>query len=299
MKKKVVLIAISVVVLSLMILFGIEESRNYIVNFFVESYQFLRDHTIMILSAFFLVKGKFVLKLFLKKIIMLSATGLSKRYLIEKVITHHIKIHFFNDIAEDLQRLIEYIKKNFKNFPVVKQIIAGLLFLTSAGFVTKFMGSVIAMKVFVAKVWSFLLALFLKVSTAIVYFFTDYLWGMWIAPIVELIIFTWIIQWFEKVPFLKRGIDRVYQYFKIFFKIVEYFLETMLHIPLKRFSKQVARKIQKMIHRFIGYKRISAWESLKEVRGLKPSKQVQLGMQRALKENKRVQLLKKREHRKR
>jgi hypothetical protein len=92
-----------------MILVGIEESRQYIVNFFVESYQFLRNHTTMILSAFFLVKGKFVLKLFLKKIIMLSATGLSKRYLIEKVITHHIKIHFFNDIADDVRRLITYI----------------------------------------------------------------------------------------------------------------------------------------------------------------------------------------------
>jgi hypothetical protein len=253
----------------------------------------------MILSAFFLVKGKFVLKLFLKKIIMLSATGLSKRYLIEKVITHNVKIHFFNDIADDVRRLITYIKKNFKDFPVVKQIIAGLLFLTSAGFVTKFMGSMIAMKVFVAKVWSFLLALFLKVSTAIVYFFTDYLWGMWFAPIVELIIFTWIIRWLEKVPFLKRGLDKIYLYFKTFFSAVEYFLETMLHIPLKRFSKFVARKIQKMIHRFIGYKRISAWESLKQVRKLKPNKHLQLEMQRALKENKRDVLLQKRERRKR
>ena len=136
-------------------------------------------------------------------------------------------------------------------------------------------------------------------DTAVVYFFTDYLWGLWIAPVVELIIFTWIIQWLEKVPVLKRALDRVYQIFKIFFRSVGYLLETILHIPLKRFSKETARKIQKMIHRFIGYKRITAWQSLKEVRVLKPSKRVQLSIQRESKKNKRELLLQKRERSKR
>ncbi len=252
-------------------LFSIEESRTFIVAFLLRAILFVKKNIIMLLTAFFLVKGKFILTLFLKKIALLSATGLGKRYLIEKVINHNLKIHFLDHISDDIKRLVVYVKNNFKNFPIMKQIIAGFAFLGSLGFVGKFMGGMLAMKVFVAKVWSFLLAIFLKVGTAVFYFFTDYLWGSWIAPLVEVLIFSWLLEWMERVPFLKRGLNHIYQFFISLFSWMEYYLEKIFHIPIKHFFKYLAKRIKKSIYAFIGYERVSSWERLKEVRQLHPN----------------------------
>ena len=136
------------------------------------------------------------------------------------------------------------------------------------------------MKVFLAKFWSVLLALFLKVGTAVIYFFTDYSWGSWIAPLVEVVIFTWILAWMEKVPFLAKGLAEIYAFFITFFKGVEFFLEKIFHIPIKDFLKWLAKKIQKYIYRFIGYKRISSWGRLKQIRSLRPNSHVKLSVAR-------------------
>ena len=255
----------------IVILFSIEESRTFIVAFFLRAILFVKKNIIMILTAFFLVKGKFILTLFLKKIALLSATGLGKRYLIEKVINHNLKIHFLDHISDDIKRLIVYVKNNFKNFPIMKQIITAFAFLSSLGFVGKFMGGMLAMKVFVAKVWSFLLAIFLKVGTALFYFFTDYLWGSWIAPLVEVLIFSWLLEWMERVPFLKRGLNHIYRFFISIFGWVEYYLEKIFHIPIKRFFRYLTKKSKGVIYDFIGYERVSSWRRLKEVRQLSPN----------------------------
>ena len=155
MKKRIFLWVFPLVLISIILLFSIEESRTFIIAFMLRVFLFIKKHLVMIVSAFFLVKGKFILMLFLKKIALLSATGLGKRYLVEKVITHNLKIHFLDDISSDIKRLLVYIKNNFQDFPLVKQIIAGFVFLSSLGFVGKFMGGMLAMKVFIAKFWSF------------------------------------------------------------------------------------------------------------------------------------------------
>jgi len=107
--------------------------------------------------------------------VLLLATGLRKRYFIEKILTHRLKIHFLDHIKDDLLRLVHYIKKNFRNFPIVKQIIILMAFMSSLGFVGKFMGWMFAVKVFVTKFWSFLLAIFLKTGTAAVFFYRLYM----------------------------------------------------------------------------------------------------------------------------
>lgn len=216
MTKRILLWVFPLVLISIIVLLSIEESRTFIVALVLRIFLFVKHNILALLAAFFLVKGKFILTLFLKKIALLSATGLSKRYLIEKVINKNIKVHFLDHIADDIKRLVVYIKGNFKDFPIVKQIIAGLAFLGSLGFVGKFMGGMLAMKVFVAKFWSFILGLVLKSSTAIVYFFTDYLWGSWIAPIIEVFIFSWLLSLMERVPFLKKYLTKIYSFFLTF-----------------------------------------------------------------------------------
>ncbi|MDQ7086108.1 MAG: hypothetical protein Q9M36_14870 [Sulfurovum sp.] len=272
-------IAILFVILALLLL-SIAQTRHFIFDFMTEIFFFLKENLFSLLAAFFLVKGKFVLLLFLKKLMILSVTGLSKRYLIEKVFTYNIKIHFLDHISQDIQRLLQYIKSNFRNFPIVKQLMTGLIFLGSLSFVGKFMGGILAMKVFIAKFWSMLLAIVLKLSTTIIYFFTDYIWGSWIAPILEIIIFSWFLEWLEKVPFLKKYLQKIYYFFLEAFLWIEGYLEKIFHIPLKRFFRFLTRTMRRYIYRFIGYKPVGAWQSLVEVRKLNPPKYKRLRQNR-------------------
>lgn len=287
MKKQILSWVLPLILLLIIGIFAVEESRIQVFTSGLSVYHFLKENLLALMAAFFLVKGKFILTLFLKKIAFLSATGLGKRYVIEKVITHNFKIHFLDHITDDITRLIEYIKKDFKNFPIIKQIIAGFVFLGSLGFVGKFMGGMLAMKVFLAKFWSVLLALFLKVGTGIIYFFTDYLWGSWIAPLVEVLIFTWIFSWMEKVPFLAKSLAKMYTFFITLFKWLEFFLEKIFHIPIKSFLKWLSKKIQKGIYRFIGYKRVSTWRRVKQSRSLKPNSHVNLSVERKVRMQKK------------
>ena len=261
---------------SIVVLFSIEESRTFFIALLLRMVLFIKKNILTLLAAFFLVKGKFILKLFFKKILLLTATGLGKRYMIERVLTHNFKIHFLDHLNDDIKRLIQHAKENFYNFTLVKKIITVFIFIGSLGFVGKFMGGMLAVKVFVAKVWSLLLVVFLKVGTAVVYFFTDYLWGSWLAPIVEIVIFSWLFSWMEKVPFLNRGLHKIYAFLLILFGWMEYYIEKVFHIPLKRILKWLVKKIQSAIHNFIGYERVSLFIRLKEVRELNPNSHTKL-----------------------
>jgi Zn-dependent protease with chaperone function len=204
---------------------------------------------------------------------------------VEKMIMGNVKTHFLDHLSDDIKRLVRHAKKNFKNFSLVKKMMTVFVFLGSLGFIGKFMGGMLAVKVFVAKVWSFLLALFLKVGTAVTYFFTDYLWGSWLAPLVEVVIFTWLLSWMEKVPFLARGLREIYAFFVFWFGWMEYYVEKVFHIPLKGFLKWLVKKIQNSIYHFIGVERVSAWKRLKQRRMLNPNTYTQILEKR----NKRMQ----------
>ena len=282
MKKHILWSVLFSVLLIFAILMSIEESRTFIIAIVVRVFVFAKKNIIALLVAFFLVKGKFILLVFLKKIAFLSATGLGKRYLIEKVINHNLKIHFLDHIKDDSKKLMKYIKENFKDFPIVKQIMAGLVFLGSLSFVGKFMGGMLAMKVFIAKFWSFILAIVLKFSTGILYFFTDYLWGSWFAPILEVLLFSWLFEWLEKIPFLKKYFVKMYAFFVFIFGWIEGYLEKIFHSPTRNFFRYLTKKIKKKIYAFIGEKRRSSAMRLKELRAYKPSKQKALNNSRVL-----------------
>ncbi|AKF25549.1 hypothetical protein YH65_09300 [Sulfurovum lithotrophicum] len=245
-----------------------------------DMYHFAKENLIAILTAFFLVKGKFILKIFLKKILFLSATGLGKRYLIERVFTYHFKIHFLNHIALDLKRLLSHVKKNFISFPLTKKIITAFAFLGSLGYVGKFMGTMLALKVFIAKVWSFLLAIVLKAGASILYFFTDYIWGSWLAPIIEVVIFSWLLDLLEKVPFLTNSIHWMYRTVRKSFRWFEERVGRLFHYPVQRSLKWLLGKTRRMIYKFIGYKRVPAYKQLRELRAFEPNRQQQLKQKR-------------------
>ena len=104
-----------------MVLFSIEESRAFIVALFFRIVFFVKKNLFALLAAFFLVKGKFILTLFLKKLALLSATGLGKRYVVEKVVMGNVKTHFLDHLSGDIRRVVRHAKKNFQNFSLVKK----------------------------------------------------------------------------------------------------------------------------------------------------------------------------------
>ena len=261
---------------ALIVVFSVEESRAFVMAFILRLFLFVKKNIIALLAAFFLVKGKFILTLFLKKLALLSATGLGKRYVVEKVVMGNFKTHFLDHLTDDIKRLINHAKENFKNFTIIKKAITVFAFLGSLGFVTKFMGGMLAIKVFVAKVWSFLLAVFLKTGTAVVYFFTDYLWSSWLAPIIEVVVFTWLLSWMEKVPFLAKILRKIYAFFVSMFGWMEKYIEKIFHVPVKGFLKWFVKRIQNSIYKFIGYKKVSPWKRMKESRDLNPNSHMKL-----------------------
>jgi len=255
-------------IIILTLLFAFESSRIFIIGFLTDIFLFVKENIIAILTAFFLVKGKFVIKLFIRKIILLSATGLGKRYMIERVLNHQIKVHFLDHMKDDFRRLSKHMKDNFQNFPLVKKIMTVFAFIGSLGFVGKFMGGMLAAKVFIAKVWSFLLAVFLKLFTALFYFITKILWGNWLAPILEIVLFSWLLTWLEKVPFLKQGLNKIYQLFQYLFGWVEVLIAKLMKAPLRRFLKWLVKNMKIAIYQFIGYERVSRFKRLQEERKL-------------------------------
>jgi len=271
MNKRIFWSTLSFLFTLILIVLFFEESREFVFALLLRIVFFVKKNIFKMQAAFFLVKGKFIFTLFMKKIALLSATGLGKRYVVEKVVMGNVKKHFLDHLADDFKRLANHAKENFKNFPLIKKFITVFAFLGSLGFVGKFMGGMLALKVFVAKVWSFLLAIFLKTSTAVIYFFTDFLWDSWLAPIVEVVIFSWLLSWMEKVPFLSKGIQKLYTFFVAWFGWFEYYMEKIFHIPVKRFLKWLVKKIQTSIYRFIGYEKVSIWKRLHEDRTLNPN----------------------------
>jgi hypothetical protein len=254
----------------------IDPLRIKLYGWWCEFYDFAKEYTLAFVTGFFLVKGKFVFKIFAKKIILLSATGLTKRYLIEKVFTHHLKVHFFDHIVEDLKRLIAYIKHYFMKVSIFNKVVTLLMSLGSMAVVAKFMGKMLAIKVLLAKVWSFLLALFLQLGSGLVRFFTDYLWGSWLAPIIDVVIFGWVLGWLERVPYLKSTIERIYRWVEVVVWWFDWIMERLLHIPLRRMFKWLVKQTRLMIYRWIGYRRMPAYLQLRELRAFEPSKWQQL-----------------------
>jgi len=267
-------------IIILTLLFSFDASRIFIIGFLTDAFLFVKENIIAILTAFFLIKGKFVIKLFIRKIILLSATGLGKRYMVERVLTHNFKVHFLDHLKDDFKRLTEHIKENFRNFPLVKKIMTVFAFLGSLGFIGKFMGSMLALKVFIAKVWSFLLAVFLKLFTVVFYFITKVVWGSWLAPIMEVVIFSWLLTFIEKVPFLKKGLNTIYTLFQYMFGWVEVFMAKLLQRPLKKLLKWFIKNLKIAIYKFIGYERVSMFKRLKEDRALKPNAHTRLMQKR-------------------
>lgn len=262
-KNRALLILLGVfVILVIPLLF--EDSRVFIIATFWRIFFFAKKHIVTLFISFFLINGKFIWFLFLKKVAILSSIGLGKRYVTEKIFIHNFKKHFLTHISDEIIIVKEYIQKNFSKTPIIKQIIAGVTFITSLGILTKFMGIFLALRVILARMWSMLLAIFLKVGTATVYFFSDYLYNTWIIPIVEILIFSWFLELLEKIPVINRWLKRVYKLFISTFQEIERVLNIVFHIPMRKIFTFLVDRVKYKVRKLVGAKILSSYDKLKD-----------------------------------
>jgi len=269
-KNRVLLILLGILIILIIPLF-FEESRILIIAIFWRVFFFAKKHIVTLFISFFLINGKFIWFLFLKKIAMLSAIGLGKRYVTEKIFIHNFKKHFLIHITDEIRVVKEYIQKNFNKTPIIKQIIAGITFIASLGILTKFMGLFLALKVILARMWSMFLALFLKVGTATAYFFTDYLYNTWIIPIIEILIFSWFLEFLEKIPVINKWLKKVYKLFISTFIEIERVLHILFHIPMRKFFTFLVDKVQNKVRKLVGAKILSSYSKLQDKRDSNPN----------------------------
>jgi len=268
------------IIILFLLLLNIEEVRTFIIAFILRVLTFIERNIITIFMSFLLVKGKFVWLIFIKKMTILSATGLGKRYLTEKVFIHHLTENLINPLRADIIHLINHIKKYFTDFNIVKKIISIFLFLSSLSYLAKYMGIFLAIKVVLAKIWSFLLAFFLKISTAFIYFFTNYIWNSWITPIVEILIFSWFFSLMEKVPLINRFLQKIYTYFQDFLSVIDRILEKIFHIPLRSLMGFLVKFIRKLIRKFINIPHKSKFQELKYTHHQLPNSHIKVKIKR-------------------
>lgn len=226
------------------------DTWTLLVALVIRSIVFVKSKIWLLIAGFFLVKGKFVLILFLKKLAFLVPIGLGKRFLIEKVFLKNLKEHYLDRIP--LVMFFKHIKDNFLEFSLVKKLIS-FLSIGFFGFLTaRFFGFLIFIKVTLAKIWSVLLLATLKVWGAILYFFSQYIWNSWLTPLIEIFILSWLLKLLEKNDWIKNKLTSFYAVIGRIFSIIEDFLERVFHIPIQKMLHRLSVNTFKAMHDFIG-----------------------------------------------
>ncbi len=256
---------------------------------------FLKRYFLALLAAFFLVKGKFIWALFVRKVVMMSATELSKRYVMEQIVAHNLKRHFFDHIKEDLSRLARHLAHRFKRFPLAKRLMTVVAFIGSLGIVGKLAGAALFIKVVLARIWSFLLRITLRVGNLLTLFFVEVLWQGILLPLLELLLLSRLWRLLIRLPgmaLLLRLLRRLYDLFGRYFGAL---LRRYVQVPLKRLLRRAALRIRELIYAYIGFRKENAWQRLQKLRTLRPSYHTILRQKAPPKVRRKAERLRKRE----
>ena len=190
---------------------------------------------------------KFFFMSFSSKLILLIIS-LGKRYLIDNIIMSSINKNFLYHIKRSISKLLEHYIKLVKSFSLKKKIgiwavaIGVPMIIISP--ILYFVGvlTFILEKFFSANMWKAMLIWLIKVLTVLLTFFSS-IWDSWFAPIIEVILFTWILGLLEKIPFLGNLIKPIYKYFNTIVIKIQKFLNKYFHKNIKKGFGSAINKI--------------------------------------------------------
>lgn len=199
----------------------------------------------------------FFTSLTIKKFTILSIMGLGKRFIIDHVVVKFIYKYFIKDIKTPIKELFLYVYNDFRSFSLKKKIIGALSLFLPATLVSYSLYSMnlfglIFEKVFSANIWKIILAFFIKSLNAVFYFFSNYIWNSWLAPIIEIIIFSYLIGFLEKhVAFIGIPLRLLYKKFENIGNTIIGFFNKHFFIPSKKNMRKSTLHINKKINLFI------------------------------------------------
>ena len=191
------------------------------------------------LGGLLIALKKFIFSLTIVKVSILGV----KRYFIDHVVSKNLQSHFFSHIKNPIKKWWQGfdVRKKLLFFIPASVVAAISLYLAGIGKLLNFLG----IKTLIISFFKGLWLIFAKVFT----FFTVQIWTTWFAPILEVLIFSWLLALAEKVPVLKTIFNKVYTFIGSIFSRTGAFLDRFINNPvqkrLNRFGKLLALYIRK------------------------------------------------------
>lgn len=215
----------------------------------LRAYIFVKAKSWLAISGFFLVKGKFVLLAFLKKLALLLPIGLAKRFFIEKIFLKNFKEHYLDKLP--IKSILLYLKNRFITTGPIKKIVSIIILIASSYYVIKFFGFFLFFKILIAKVWSFLLFLIIKLTSFLTYFFGTYIWSSWLTPLIEIYLISWILKILEKNANIKKFLEKIYIKVNILSEIINYYTYLLFHKPLQKIFYILTKKSNLILYKIM------------------------------------------------
>jgi hypothetical protein len=186
-----------------MFVYAHPSASEFATAFFLNIFLYLKLKLPMIIIGLILSLKKFVLGLTAIKVFFIGI----KRYVIDHIISTNLNEHFF-------VHLLIPLKEWWKNFDLKKKLFffipASILsvltvYLTGLSKFLNFVGIKALIISFFKGVW--------LVFNKIFFFFTSFIWDSWFAPIIEVLIFSWLLKLLEKIPVIRKIFNKIYAFF--------------------------------------------------------------------------------------
>jgi len=257
------------ITIPLTIIYFIIETFNFgntiievIISILVRIFFFFQITTLILLFKGLIISSKvyilnFLATLTIKKSLFLLTTGLIKRYIIDNIIVKHLNDNLLKHLIEPVKNLVFHIKDSYLELNLKNKVKSTLLLLLPAVvvgylmYVFGFVGMLIN-KIFSAQIWKNLLIFIIKIGTSLIVFFETHILNSWIMPIIEILMFTWLLEWLEKIPYFGGRIKKLYIYFRFLFVNLKWFIHRYVNRPIKRVLKNFINKVERKIDKIVG-----------------------------------------------
>lgn len=222
-KKKVFYIFLGFVAILGLLYFALGEKHPYVVLVIsmaiVAKLKLITTFSLVVGKIYlFLAASKGKIFLFIKKMTLFKGASLAiKRFIIDNVLSKWLDKHIISHLKEPIAHFFQYYKdmdwktkaKKSILFVVPASVVSVGLYL--GGFIQS-IALYAQLKTLVIGFFKVLWVLLSKVISSMVYFFTNFIAGTWLAPIIEIFALSWLLSMIEKIPYIGPPISKFFNF---------------------------------------------------------------------------------------
>ncbi len=222
--------------------------------FLMNTLLYLKTKIPLMIIAFLLSMKKFVLGLTTLKLLFIGV----KRYIIDNIIATNLKAHYFSHVIEPAKQWWQQFDLKQKVLLFIPVSIVTVLgsYATGLSNVLNFIGIKTLIIGFFKSLW--------LLGSKVIYFFTVYLWSTWLAPVLEIFVFSWILKLLEKIPFIKKYLTWIYEKISAVLIKLGLFLERMIHKPIQKQLTKAGKRTADYLKKSNDKKKLADKNLLKE-----------------------------------